>query len=239
MARLNREVVITEKIDGTNAQILIVPVAACLPYTKEFLCVVPGDRSDPKAVTIFAGSRSRWLQPGKSTDNYGFAGWVKDNAEELKKLGPGRHFGEWWGGGIQRRYGLTEKRFSLFNVGRWFSATPFDGAPGVFQNTSLSDETPVAAPGPACCHVVPTIWRGTFDLFDCRSCVEILRSHGSFAAPGFKDPEGIVIYHEAAKKCFKVTIKDDGFPKSLAGDFSPEAVVEMQNQAAKEAIHGD
>ena len=69
--------------------------------------------------------------------------------------------------------------------------------------------------GPSCCHVVPTIWRGVFDQFDCNACLEILRSHGSFAAPGFTDPEGIVIYHEAAKKCFKVTLKDDASPKSL------------------------
>ena len=34
-------------------------------------------------------------------------------------LVPGRHFGEWWGSGIQRGYGLDEKTFSLFNAYRW------------------------------------------------------------------------------------------------------------------------
>ncbi|MCJ7726507.1 MAG: hypothetical protein MUP76_09000, partial [Acidimicrobiia bacterium] len=47
---------------------------------------------------------SRWITP--EVDNYGFARWVKDHEEELRTgLGAGLHFGEWWGQGIQRRYG--------------------------------------------------------------------------------------------------------------------------------------
>src|SRR5436305_1822690 len=93
IARLNRECVITEKIDGTNASILI----------------------DEDGV-VMAGSRTRWITP--ENDNFGFAKWVEANKSELMKLGVGHHFGEWWGSGIQRGYGLTkgEKRFSLFNV---------------------------------------------------------------------------------------------------------------------------
>ena len=52
---------------------------------------------------------------------FGFARWVETNRERLiTLLGPGLHFGEWWGSGIQRGYGLTkgDKRFSLFNVER-------------------------------------------------------------------------------------------------------------------------
>lgn len=93
--RLNREVVLTEKIDGTNAQIVFQP-------------------DD----TMLIGSRSRWITP--DDDNYGFARWVTENKENLKaELGYGQHFGEWWGKGIQRGYNLTEKRFSLFNTTRW------------------------------------------------------------------------------------------------------------------------
>src|SRR5678815_2758188 len=95
--RISRACVISEKIDGTNAQVYI-----------------PDDSS-----YVLAGSRNRWITP--EDDNYGFATWVRDNATELLKLGPGRHFGEWWGAGIQRRYGLTEKRWSLFNSGRWWN----------------------------------------------------------------------------------------------------------------------
>src|SRR6266404_7201095 len=88
--RISREMIITEKLDGTNAQVWI------------------GDYGE-----FQTGSRNRWITPGKATDNAGFAGWCEENKEELLKLGPGHHFGEWWGRGIQRTYGLNEKRFSL------------------------------------------------------------------------------------------------------------------------------
>ena len=94
LARLSREVIITEKIDGTNAQIYI-----------------------DDAQNIMAGSRTRWISP--EADNFGFAAWARAHRDELLTLGPGRHFGEWWGVGIQRGYGLSERRFSLFNTQRW------------------------------------------------------------------------------------------------------------------------
>jgi len=210
LARLNREATLSEKIDGTNAQVFITPISkdsqdpSCLDYWY-----------GPDASTwgIYAGSRTRWIHPGD--DNYGFAVWVKANVEALKKLGPGRHFGEWWGRGIQRNYGLTERRFSLFNAGRWVCSQVDSQLPGVYEVKALEDGTLVTAPGPECCYVVPTIWRGNFDLFDCRAAVEMLRNHGSFAVPGWKTPEGIVVYHEAAKQSFKVTLVGDESPKSL------------------------
>src|SRR5687768_16084610 len=91
IARLNRDVVVTEKIDGANALVAV------------------GEDG-----TVRAGSRTRWIAPGD--DNFAFAAWVDKNIDALRGLGPGFHYGEWWGAGIQRRYGLTEKRFSLFNV---------------------------------------------------------------------------------------------------------------------------
>ena len=163
--RLSRDCVITEKIDGTNAQIFI-------GGNGEFL----------------TGSRNRWIVPGD--DNAGFAKWAMEHKEELLTLGPGRHYGEWWGLGIQRRYGLDEKRFSLFNTGRW-----------------NKDNTP------DCCHVVPVLYSGIFTTDMTNYEIERLKEHGSFAAPGFMDPEGIVIYHEAARTMFKKTIKNDEKPK--------------------------
>ena len=94
IARLSREVVITEKIDGTNASI----------------CITENGK-------MFVGSRSRWITP--QDDNYGFAKWAEANKDELMKLGVGHHFGEWWGKGIQRSYSMREKCFSLFNTSRW------------------------------------------------------------------------------------------------------------------------
>lgn len=94
-----RKPIFTEKIDGTNACIVI-------DEEGNFACQ----------------SRSRFIVPGD--DNYGFAGWAHQNKEELMKLGVGYHFGEWWGFGIQRNYGEPGKRFSLFNTTRWGEFNP-------------------------------------------------------------------------------------------------------------------
>lgn len=109
-------------------------------------------------------------------------------------LGPGRHFGEWWGSGIQRRYGIDEKRFSLFNVGRW-----------------NAENRP-----PACCGTVPLLFQGPFSTEIVDWNVERLRQEGSFAAPGFMRAEGVVVYLPAARELFKVTLERDEQPKSLA-----------------------
>jgi hypothetical protein len=167
--RFAREVIVTEKIDGTNAQIDI------------------GEDG-----TIRYGSRNGWLKAG--ADNHGFRGWGEANADELAKLGPGRHYGEWWGAGVNRGYGLKERRFSLFNVGRW------------------ADD----AARPACCHVVPVLWRGNFRDLDTDALLEALRTGGSVAEPGYMNPEGIIIFHVAGNVGFKRTIHRDEEPKGLA-----------------------
>jgi hypothetical protein len=133
-----------------------------------------------------------------ATDNFGFAQWVRDHADELVEvLGEGHHFGEWWGKGIQRGYGLSEKRFSLFNTKRW--GYHYDGRGRV---------------GP--CSVVPTLYRGPLERFGVLVGVQdSLRnlSLGSVAATGFPKPEGIVIFHEASQQMFKKTIEKDEEPK--------------------------
>lgn len=95
----NESYVITEKIDGTNG---------CIIITED------GD--------IFAQSRSKILDETKAGDNFGFCKWVYGHKDELLKLGVGYHYGEWWGQGIQRNYGLNERRFSLFNI--WITEWP-------------------------------------------------------------------------------------------------------------------
>ena len=167
IARLTRGMVVTEKIDGTNG---VVHVSA--------------------DGVVRAGSRSRWITP--DDDNFGFAKWVHANADELRALGEGYHYGEWWGAGIQRRYGLDHKRWSLFNVHRWGETRP------------------------ACCGVVPVLARG----LDIRAATEeglsILRASGSVAAPGFDKPEGVVIFHAHSKTLFKVTLEKDAEHKGAA-----------------------
>src|SRR5690606_19156402 len=132
IARLNRNIVVTEKIDGTNAAVVIVPLDDIDHITTgQEVRLFDADERNATALVrslggddfvVFSQSRNRFITPGKSTDNFGFAGWVADHAYELVNLlGPGAHFGEWWGAGIQRTYGLKngEKYFSLFNVHRW------------------------------------------------------------------------------------------------------------------------
>lgn len=206
LARLNREIVITEKIDGTNAQILIVPTTELSAGSLYPDATVVEDFAQPGNVAMFVGSRNRWITPQQ--DNYGFARWCKENFAELKKLGHGRHFGEWWGNGIQRGYGLKEKRFSLFNVARWQYMN------GVGSRLCY-DSVGTWAEGPACCSVVPTLWRGPMSTGAIKEVQSDLAASGSVVAPGFWDPEGIVIYHTAANFCFKVTLKNDESPKSL------------------------
>lgn len=186
--RLNRDIIVSEKIDGSNGLISIQrmgedPVAP--------LNAMTGRNSEGEDFHIFAGSRNRWLKPTKNEDNFGFAAWVRDNANELTKLGVGHHYGEWWGQGIQRHYGLKEKRFSLFNSNRW--ADP--------------------AVRPACTDIVPILYQGPFSQSHIVGAQLDLQMYGSKAAPGFMDPEGVVIWHEAARQMFKVTIKGDEKPK--------------------------
>lgn len=189
MARLSREIIISEKIDGTNAQILIT--------------------EDGQFLT---GSRTRWITP--QDDNFGFSAWAHAHKDELMTLGVGRHFGEWWGSGIQRGYGLQkgEKRWSLFNVSRWCLAgeTP--------QRIPTADPRIVKMQDvlPACCHLVPVLRRGMFSTEMAESALHELRERGSLAAPGYKFPEGIVIFHIAANIGFKKTIERDNEYKSKA-----------------------
>lgn len=191
IARLNRDCVITEKLDGTNAQVFIVPFEERDQHSAMQDKFMAGSH-DNQHFLIAAGSRNRWITP--DDDNYGFAGWVKRNANELVRLGPGRHYGEWWGNGIQRGYGLKEKRFSLFNVHRW--------------------EDP--ANRPECVGCVPVLYRGMFSSSVVNGAITGLNILGSTAAPGFMKPEGIIVFHSAQQNLFKVTCEKDEAPKSKA-----------------------
>ena len=47
------------------------------------------------------------------------------------------------------------------------------------------------------------------------AALEALRVRGSEAAPGFMNPEGVVIYHIAGNIGFKKTIEKDEQPKGI------------------------
>ncbi len=188
IARLNREVVVTEKIDGTSGQLHIVDLEVNPEDLGATPIVVVG------SLALFAGSKGRYLEPTKNGDNYGFARWAQENAQELLGLGVGRHFGEWWGQGIQRGYSQDRKRFSLFNVHRW------------------SD--PLSRPD--CCEVVPELWRGQFVDLDVAQLRGELEVYGSVAAPGFMNPEGFVVFHTSSGGLFKYTLDKNDSHKGAA-----------------------
>jgi hypothetical protein len=192
IARLFRDIVITEKIDGTNVQVTILSKAnylGDLDYrsSKDYTAIV-GD------YFIFAGSRKRWIQPGN--DNFGFAKWVSEHAEQLVTiLGEGTHYGEWWGQGVQRKYGLDHKRFSLFNTARW----------GFLREDHRRAEHDV----PEALSSVPILYSGIFSQSVIEDCLTLLKHTGSMAAPGFKNPEGIVVFHTHSNTLHKVTLEGD------------------------------
>lgn len=176
LARLSREAIITEKIDGTNACIFIYPL------------VLEENKKDPNIITtmdgftVRAGSREKWINLSEQ-DNLGFGNWVKFHAEELVRgLGEGRHTGEWWGRGIGRGYNMKEKVFSLFNVDRW------------------KDDRP------ACCRVVPELGRGIFNTEVVDAVLDTLKLTGSLASPGFMNPEGVIVWHVLGDVGFKKTL---------------------------------
>lgn len=173
--RLNREVIVTEKIDGTNGCVYV----------------------DAVTGTVAAGSRTRWLcevtdgvTNWLNPDNHGFGAWVLAHAAELRELGHGFHYGEWWGAGVNKRYpNVKEKRFSLFNVSLWGEKRP------------------------ACCSVVPVLCRGIGIQKHVDAAMDHLRICGSMADPGNMRPEGIVAFHVPSETVFKVTLEKDEAPK--------------------------
>lgn len=183
IARYSRDVIVTEKIDGTNA------------------CIGIGEDGE-----FQVGSRNRWITP--DNDNHGFARWAYDHKDELMTLGHGRHFGEWWGSGIQRGYGLLkgDKRFSMFNVIRWC----LDGQPP--QQIKKEDPRIIKFQDvlPPCVGLVPVLWRGNIDDINLPSIMADLYFGGSWANVGYMNPEGAVIYHTAGNVAFKKTLFGDG-----------------------------
>lgn len=173
IARLaNEQMTVTEKIDGTNACVIFLP-----------------DETAPFGYVYGAQSRNKIITP--ESDNAGFAKWVYANCDELyADLGIGYHYGEWWGSGIQRGYGMEkgQKFFSLFNAARWNRVVEERGA---FKTASL--------------RTVPLLYTGPLNAGHIEMIDAKLRRTGSKAAPGFMKPEGVVIHLREAQRCYKIT----------------------------------
>lgn len=213
IGRLNRDIIITEKLDGTNAAIGIVEE----PVTDDLI-----------THRVYAQSRTRIITP--LNDNMGFAAWVERNRMILiDTLGPGLHHGEWWGFGIQRGYNLSERRFSLFNTVKW---TTIENTQKLSEARSLG----------CAIHVVPILYTGPWTgnvgykdgdtsewlildaeqnwpavegapnprpRFTPNFILEWLTRVGSQAVPGYMRPEGIVVYHRSSDALFKATVEND------------------------------
>lgn len=194
--RWDSEVVLTEKIDGENGLVAIKGSNDFWPNGRTW---PPRTCMLSNGTEVAAGSRKRWLNP--ESDHFGFAQWVWDNADELSTMGPGLHYGEWYGKGIQRSYNLPERRFMLFNVAKW-----------------ADDEL-----RPKCCEVATVIARcQASDLNDMLlMAVETMIGHGSAHVPGYNRPEGIVLYHTNGHNLYKVVFDGDSGKTSDGFVISP------------------
>lgn len=155
------QIVITEKMDGTNSCIII-------------------DYVDGELDIVGVQSRKRFIVVGD--DNFGFAGWVEANKQDLLALGKGYHYGEWVGPGIQKNpHKLEEKAFYLFN-------------------TSRPRETL-----PACVKQVPLLYIGDYDEAVVQDCLNNLYER---AKDEEYEPEGIIIYFPSSRTSSKLTFQN-------------------------------
>lgn len=214
-ARLFRDVTITEKLDGTNACVIFKHVPE------------GGVEGDPITVfdnkegvyAVYAQSRNRLITP--SADNAGFARYVKTFAPELfHVLGEGRHYGEWWGHRIGRKYDMPVRVFSTFNTAAWYKTGPDGLDSRATRAREMRDGFGLEV------SVVPVLFQGVFSEEVVRDYADQLRLHGSFATnpytgENFLDPEGICIYHKQMDRVFKYTF--DGNDKHKWEIDIPEA----------------
>jgi hypothetical protein len=194
--RLNRDMIVTEKIDGTNAAVIVLPTEdECAPGElthNDFGVYV---ETTLGKFIVAAQSRKRIISPGKQTDNAGFAAWVRANAADLAEvLGEGYHYGEWWGAQAARTaLKPGEQKLSLFNVNRYAGAE-LERVPGL--------------------ELVPVLYEGPFSQDRIQMIVEELRERGSQAHPGVP-AEGVIVFHKAAGHVYKVLCENDELPKGI------------------------
>lgn len=211
----NETVQVTEKIDGTNAAVII------LPYISDHNPLIDAGQAKlveydkPDAMYTFATqSRKRFIWPGKQTDNAGFAAWAWENMHPLiDTLGFGKHFGEWYGSGIQHGYGLKEKRFALFNASRWADLSDLDVEERPIPNLEV---VPVLYDGPAVEDLDGPSGEFRYTgMNPVKQCIEFLRREGSCAVKGYMSPEGVIAYYRLARVSYKGFLHNNTTPKGL------------------------
>lgn len=184
---------ITEKIDGTNAQIVISNEIIIGVGSRKRAILPNVDVMRDEAGRTIRDSLGMPLRPKQVRDNFGFAAWVRDNAAGLVEfLGEGTHYGEWAGPGIQKNpLGLEARRFFVFNTHR--------NPPEKFA--ALGDLVEGL-------DAVPVVFEGQFNL-DMIDLIhqQLLESGSHVEGAAFPNiPEGIVISVFGSK--FKRTLDD-------------------------------
>lgn len=182
ISHLKSPCIITEKIDGTNA---------CLEVTETSMTACSRTR---RLVTTYADAPTVWYEhdaKGRPVDNYGFGAWAAENSHLLARLAPGRHFGEWYGRGIQRGYGLPVKKLAFFN-------------------TSMTDPKATLPELAEVVRCTPVLYEGEFSELAIENAMATLMVHGSYAAPGCMHPEGVVVHFLHNRTSFKVVFDGKG-----------------------------
>ena len=194
--------VISEKVDGTNG---LIEINEVFPV------------GEPKEIQIRFGSRNRYIT--FNNDNADFANFFrhyearfKDVAadiilKELEVSGetltecqeqyPLRIYGEWFGSGIQRGYGLKDKFFMPFST--------------FYAEKLIEYQVPNI--------VKPNImYTGKFNKLTADMCMNTLAIHGSGIIKDYKRPEGIVIhfpkYNFRLKQTFEGSKWEQSIPKA-------------------------
>lgn len=174
---LGETMTITEKIDGTNACVIVetnelgYDVVVGAQSRTQLLCSKESNDLDAPWVNI--------------TDNFGFADWVRRNENLLETLGPGYHYGEWAGPGIQKNHhNLERKTFFLFNSDRWR-----DGR----------------APRPLGVECVPVLFEGEATRENITKVMDDLWKNAK--EKGYH-PEGVVIWYHRTRRYEKVTFEN-------------------------------
>lgn len=176
---LGEQMTITEKIDGTNACVI---VEESVDFDGTSLVRVVGAQSRTQLLAHTNKDNVLRLY----NDNFGFADWVIKNQVELAtKLGPGYHYGEWAGPGIQKNpHNLERKTFFLFNSDRWRD--------GRQQRPEGVECVPVLFEGPASRENIEATMAGLW---------------ANAKEKGYH-PKGVVIWYHKTRRYEKVTFEN-------------------------------
>lgn len=181
--RFHKGLTITEKIDGTNA------------------CIVIWDGK------VQAQSRKRMITP--DDDNYGFAKWVYDNAGVLTDtLGYGYHYGEWFGEGIQKNpLGIEGKRFALFHATKYTEDNGYE-----LNKVDGLETVPLLFHGQAQFDTLAEVIHG-LSAFGSRVQGAQTHWDEGLTMDVAADAEGVIVWHKETQQKYKILLKDDAFHK--------------------------